>query len=92
MIFVGVPLIESTRKNIKFAAPLTAITSAVVGVILNLALFFAYHVFWNEETLAISYISVLITLMSLIALIRFKVNTLYVIFVSCIAGIVLSLL
>jgi chromate transporter len=91
MIFAGAPLIESTRKNIKFAAPLTAITSAVVGVILNLALFFAYHVFWNEGTSAISYVSVLITLMSLIALIRFKVNTLYVIFVSCIAGMVFSL-
>ena len=92
MIFVGAPLIESTRKNIKFAAPLTAITSAVVGVILNLALFFAYHVFWNEKASAISYASILITLISLIALIRFKVNTLYVIFASCIVGIVLSTL
>jgi chromate transporter len=90
MIFVGAPLIESTRKNIKFAAPLTAITSAVVGVILNLALFFAYHVFWNEQASTISYISILITLISLIALIRFKLNTLYVIFASCIVGIFLS--
>ena len=80
MIFVGAPLIESTRKNIKFAAPLTAITSAVVGVILNLALFFAYHVFWNEQASAISYVSILITVISLIALIRFKTNILYVIF------------
>lgn len=92
MIFVGAPLIESTRKNIKFAAPLTAITSAVVGVILNLALFFAYHVFWNEQASTISYISIHIALISLIALIRFKVNTLYVIFASCMAGIVLSAL
>jgi len=92
MIFVGAPLIESTRKNIKFAAPLTAITSAVVGVILNLALFFAYHVFWNEQVSSISYASMLITLFSLIALIKFKVNTLYVIFASCIVGIVLSTL
>jgi chromate transporter len=90
MIFVGAPLIESTRKNIKFAAPLTAVTSAVVGVILNLALFFAYHVFWNEQASTISYISILITLISLIALIRFKLNTLYVIFASCIVGIFLS--
>ena len=87
MIFVGAPLIESTRKNIKFAAPLSAITSAVVGVILNLALFFAYHVFWNEQASTISYISILIALISLVALIRFKVNTLYVIFSSCIAGV-----
>ena len=64
----------------------------MVGVILNLALFFAYHVFWNEQALDISYVSILITLISLIALIRFKVNTLYVIFASCIAGVGLSAL
>ena len=90
MIFVGAPLIETTRKNIKFAAPLTAITSAVVGVILNLALFFAYHVFWNVESITLNYSSILIALIALIALIRFKVNTFYVIFASCIGGIILS--
>ncbi|GDX55082.1 chromate transporter [Methylophilaceae bacterium] len=91
MIVVGAPLIESTRKNIKFAAPLTAITSAVVGVILNLALFFAYHVFWNVESITLNYSSILIALIALIALIRFKVNTFYVIFASCIGGIILSI-
>ncbi len=91
MIFVGAPLIESTRKNIKFAAPLTAITSAVVGVILNLALFFAYHVFWNEQSSTINYASILITVICLIFLIKYKLNILYVIFASCIAGIVLSI-
>jgi chromate transporter len=35
------PLVESTHGDLKFTAPLTAITAAVVGVILNLALFFA---------------------------------------------------
>ena len=34
----------------KLAAPLTAITAAVVGVILNLALFFAWRVFWPLAT------------------------------------------
>ena len=87
MIFLGAPFIESTRKNIKLSAPLTAITSAVVGVILNLALFFAYHVFWNEELSVISYQSIFIAVFALIALIRFKLNTLYVIFGGCIAGI-----
>ena len=91
MIFIGAPFIESTRKNIKFAAPLTAITSAVVGVILNLALFFAYHVFWNEELSVISYQSIIVTVFALIALIRFKLNTLYVIFGGCIAGVIFSL-
>jgi chromate transporter len=33
---------------LKFTAPMTAITAAVVGVVLNLALFFAYHVLWPQ--------------------------------------------
>ncbi len=47
-ILAGGPFIESTKDNLKFTAPLTAITAAVVGVILNLALFFAYHVLWAK--------------------------------------------
>jgi chromate transporter len=43
-ILAGAPIIESTHNELKFTAPLTAITAAVVGVILNLALFFSYHV------------------------------------------------
>ena len=45
-IFLGGPLIETSHGNLRLAAPLTGITAAVVGVIVNLALFFAYHVFW----------------------------------------------
>ena len=42
-IFVGAPFIESTKNNLKLTAPLTAITAAVVGVIVSLAIFFAQH-------------------------------------------------
>ena len=45
-ILAGGPLIESTHGQIGLTAPLTAITAAVVGVIVNLAVFFAWHVFW----------------------------------------------
>lgn len=45
-ILIGAPLVERTRRQLRFTAPLTAISAAVVGMILNLALFFAYHVFW----------------------------------------------
>jgi len=45
-ILLGGPFIESTHGNLKFTAPLTAITAAVVGVIAQLALFFAAHVLW----------------------------------------------
>jgi len=47
-IFLGGPAVEVTRGDIKFTAPLTGITAAVVGVIVNLAVFFAYHVLWPQ--------------------------------------------
>ena len=47
-IFAGAPLVEATRGRRLFTAPLTAITAAVVGVIANLAAYFALHVFWPE--------------------------------------------
>lgn len=45
-ILAGGPAIEATHGKLGFTAPLSAITAAVVGVILNLAMFFAYHVLW----------------------------------------------
>lgn len=47
-ILLGAPAVEATRHEVGFTAPLTAITAAVVGVILNLAVFFAYHVLWPQ--------------------------------------------
>ncbi len=45
-ILAGGPLVESTHGRLGFTAPLTAIGAAVVGVILDLALYFAHHVLW----------------------------------------------
>jgi chromate transporter len=45
-ILAGGPLVETTHGQLRFTAPLTGITAAVVGVIVNLAVFFAWHVFW----------------------------------------------
>jgi chromate transporter len=47
-ILAGGPLVEATHGNLHLTGPLTAITAAVVGVIVNLALFFAWHVLWPE--------------------------------------------
>ena len=47
-ILAGGPLVESTHRDLAYTAPLTAITAAVVGVIVNLALFFGLHVFWPQ--------------------------------------------
>jgi len=45
-ILIGGPIVETTHRQPRITAPLTAITAAVVGVIVNLAVFFAYHVLW----------------------------------------------
>jgi chromate transporter len=47
-IFLGAPFIESIRGNRALAGALSAITAAVVGVILNLALWFAIHTMFRE--------------------------------------------
>jgi len=47
-IFLGAPFMEGLRKNDALSAALSAVTAAVVGVILNLAVWFAIHVVWRE--------------------------------------------
>ncbi|PPC97263.1 MAG: chromate transporter [Methylotenera sp.] len=79
-IFMGGPFIETTHGNLKFTAPLSAITAAVVGVIFNLALFFAYHVFWPLGLSGrIDWFSIGLTALATIAVFRFKVNVIPVI-------------
>ena len=80
LIMAGAPFIETTHNDLKFTAPLTAITAAVVGVILNLALFFAYHVLWPQGFAGrFDWPSALIALAAAIALLRHKLNVIPVI-------------
>ncbi len=79
-ILAGGPFIESTHGNLKFTAPLTAITAAVVGVIANLALFFVYHVLWPKGLAgAFEWASLLIGLAAGVAIVRFKLGVIPVI-------------
>lgn len=90
-ILAGGPLIESTHNDLRFTAPLTAITAAVVGVILNLALFFGYHVLWPEGFQGgFSWVSALIAFAAAIALIRFKANVVATIVICGVAGLVVQ--
>jgi chromate transporter len=92
-ILAGGPLVESTHGNLKFTAPLTAITAAVVGVILNLAWFFALHVFYpNGYGEQIDTVAVVISLAALIALLRFKIGVISVILVCGVIGLMLNLM
>ena len=86
-IFMGGPFIETTHGNLKFTAPLSAITAAVVGVILNLALFFAYHVFWPLGLSGrIDWFSIALTAAASVAVFRFKLNVIPVILACGVLG------
>ncbi len=90
-IIAGGPLVESTHGDLKFTAPLTAITAAVVGVILNLALFFLYHVLWPQGFAGIfDGISAVIALAAAVALFRFKRNVIEVIVACAAVGLILK--
>ena len=92
-VLLGGPLIESTHGDLRFTAPLTGITAAVVGVIVNLALFFAWHVLWPTGThggfdAAAAAIGVLAALL----LFRFKVGVMPVLGISAALGLAWRLL
>lgn len=91
-ILLGGPFIESTHGNLKFTAPLTGITAAVVGVIVNLAVFFAYHVLWPQGLSGrFEWASAVIGIAAAMALFRFKVGVIPVVLVSGIVGLALRL-
>ena len=96
-ILAGGPLIETTHGQLRFTAPLTGITAAVVGVIVNLALFFAWHVFWpngwTEGTRigGLDALSLAIGVAAAIALFRFKAGVIPVIFACGAAGMAATL-
>ena len=87
-ILAGGPMIESTHNDLKFTAPLTAITAAVVGVILNLALFFGYHVLWPQGfSGAFDWPSAVLAVAASVALFKYKSNVIHVIAVSGLMGV-----
>ena len=91
-ILAGGPLIETTHGNLKFTAPLTAITAAVVGVIVNLSLFFAYHVLWPQGFAGrFDVVSAVITVAAAIALFRFKVGVIPLLAACAAVGLAVKL-
>lgn len=87
-ILAGGPLVETTHDDLKFTAPLTAITAAVVGVVLNLALFFGYHVLWPSGFAGrFDGLAALIAVGAAVALFRFQRNVIHVIAVCAVLGL-----
>jgi chromate transporter len=104
-IFLGAPYVETLRGNKALSAALAAITAAVVGVILNLAVWFAIHTMFREvrplhafgigfDAPVLASINLWATLLSVaavVAVFRFKVGMLPTLAACSLAGVVLYL-
>ncbi|MGH8498516.1 MAG: chromate transporter, partial [Methylococcales bacterium] len=101
-IFLGAPYIEKLRSNIRLQAALKTITAAVVGVIANLSLWFAIHTLFSDSThikwsffafelprwSSIQWPMLGITLVALIATLKFNVSTLKTMLLCCLLGLI----
>lgn len=100
-IFLGAPYVESLRGNRLLNAGLGAVTAAVVGVILNLAIWFGLHVVFTQistfqfagmvlmrpDFASMDWAALVVTVAALIAILRLRVNVVAVIAVCAAAGI-----
>jgi chromate transporter len=92
-ILAGAPLVEATHGDLKFTAPLTGITAAVVGVILNLAVFFGWHVICPRATAAapfaggVEWFYALMSVAAFLALWKYQQGIMRVIGVCAVVGL-----
>ncbi|EAQ24706.1 chromate efflux transporter [Roseovarius sp. 217] len=105
-IFLGAPFMEGLRSNRALSAALTAVTAAVVGVILNLAIWFAVHVIWRQvariETwplslelpvlASIDWAAAAMSLLTLVAVFRLQLGMVTVLGGAATVGLVLHLI
>jgi chromate transporter len=103
-IFLGAPYVEALRGNPAISAALSAITAAVVGVVMNLALWFALHVVFREVRTfdmfgvgpdlpvlgSIDWRAALLAAAAMLAMLRFKVGMLPTLGASAVAGVLLT--
>jgi chromate transporter len=85
-IFVGGPHIEQLRGNPRLTSALSAITAAVVGVILNLAIWFSLRVFFPESR-TVDWLAIGVATIALIGLLKWKWNVVAVILGSGVVGL-----
>lgn len=91
-ILAGAPWVEATRKNLSLAAPLTAISAAVVGVIVDLGLIFAQHTFWPNgdpwSWRSLDLVAIFISVVAGLMLLQFRLGMLTTLLVSTALGAV----
>ena len=90
-ILAGAPLVEATRSQPRIAAPLAAITAAVVGVIVNLGLVFAGHSLWPSGfTARPDGIAIALAVAAAVALIRYKISVPLLVLAAAVFGLVIG--
>lgn len=89
-IFVGGPLIEKSHGSETVSSILKLVTAAVVGVILNLTVFLGKDVIFHGGVsfMHIDFISLTWVVISLVLLSKFRLNVIYLIFLSLLVGLV----
>lgn len=88
-IFLGAPYIEKLRGNRLLTGALSGVTAAVVGVILNLALVFGAAVIFPDLSFAnVNWFTAILSLAAFVALLRFKIDVLFVILAGGLIGLV----
>jgi chromate transporter len=85
-IFLGAPHIEAMRGNAGLNAALSGVTAAVVGVILNLAIWFGWHILLPTEA-AFNAFGLITTLVAFIGLVRWKWDVIPVVLGAGLAGV-----
>ncbi len=103
-IFLGAPYVEALRDNKALSAALTAITAAVVGVVMNLAMWFALHIIFREVRSvdflglapdlpvlsSLDWRAALLSAAAMIAMLRFKIGMTKTLAASALAGVVFA--
>jgi len=90
-VFLGAPYVEKLRDAKQLTAALSTVTAAVVGVILNLAVWFGLHVIF-PATGKVDWFAVAICLVAFIGMLRWKWSVIPVVFGSGLAGLIFKFL
>jgi chromate transporter len=85
-IFLGAPHIEQLRGNLKLTTALSAVTAAVVGVVLNLAVWFGTHVLFPEGKM-LDWFALILSLIAFVGMLRWKWDVLPVVIGSGLVGL-----
>jgi chromate transporter len=104
-IFLGAPSVERLRGNVRLSGALSAITAAVVGVIANLAVVFATSVLFEESRVRTPFgheiavpqwssadlLAIAVAAAAFVAILRYRVNVVWVVLIAGLIGFVRSL-